>query len=53
MQEREVKKEALIKTMTFFDIFDMPLTKEEACDFILYKNLTLMNYRNSLIMKNL
>jgi hypothetical protein len=41
MQEREVKKEALIKTMTFFDIFDMPLTKEEACDFILYKNLTL------------
>lgn len=41
MDDRELKKRALIKTMVFFDLFDMPLTKEEACDFILYKKLTL------------
>jgi hypothetical protein len=40
-QERELKKKALIKTMIFFDFFDIPLTKEEACDFVLYKKLTL------------
>ena len=41
MDERELKKKALIETMIFFDLFDIPLTKEEACDFILYKRLTL------------
>ena len=40
-QDRTVKKEALIKTMTFFDIFDIPLTKEEACDFMLHEKLTI------------
>lgn len=39
--DRAAKKEALIKTMTFFDIFDIPLTKEEACDFVLHEKLTM------------
>jgi hypothetical protein len=34
-------KEGLIKTMVFFDIFDFTLTKEELCDYILYKKCNL------------
>lgn len=34
-------KEAIIKTMVFFDIFDFALTKEELCDYMLYKKCNL------------
>lgn len=34
-------KEALIKTMCFFDIFDFSLTKEELCDYMLFKKCDL------------
>ncbi len=40
-RDRAAKKESLIKTMTFFDIFDIPLTREEACDFTLHEKLTM------------
>jgi len=41
IKDREMKKKALIETMCFFDLFDIPLTKEEACDFSLYKKLSI------------
>lgn len=35
------RRRALIETMTFFDIFDFALTREELCDYMLYKKWTL------------
>lgn len=35
------KRRALIETMTFFDIFDFALTREELCDYMLYEKWTL------------
>jgi len=34
------KRVSLIKTMCFFDIFDFALTKEEICDYMIYKRWT-------------
>jgi len=39
--EEQLKKKALIETMVFFDIFDFALTKEELCEYTLYKQFTL------------
>jgi hypothetical protein len=43
MEESELikRKKALIQTITFFDIFDFALTREELCDYMLYKKWTL------------
>lgn len=42
ISEKTIKRRrALIETMTFFDIFDFALTREELCDYILYEKWTL------------
>ena len=43
MSESETlkRKEALLKTITFFDVFDFVLTREELCDYMLYKKWSL------------
>ncbi len=43
MREEEIlkKRRALIETLCFFDIFDFALTREEFCDYVLYKKWTL------------
>jgi len=40
------KKEALLQTIVFFDIFDFVLTREELCDYSLYKKWTLDELKN-------
>lgn len=47
MEESELSKrrKALIQTITFFDIFDFALTREEICDYMLYKQWTLAELR--------
>ena len=43
MEESEFikRKKALVQTITFFDIFDFALTREELCDYMFYKRWTL------------
>ncbi len=43
MSESETlkRKKALLQTITFFDIFDFALTREELCDYMLYKRWSL------------
>lgn len=43
MEESELikRRKALLQTITFFDIFDFALTRDELCDYMLYKKWTL------------
>jgi len=43
MEESELikRKRALLQTIIFFDIFDFALTREELCEYMLYKQWTL------------
>lgn len=48
MEESELikRKKALLQTITFFDIFDFALTREELCDYMLYKKWTLAELKH-------
>jgi hypothetical protein len=44
--ERIKRRRALIETMTFFDVFDFALTREELCDYMLYRRWKLNELHN-------